>query len=304
LLNRLFLISLFITLSSTISFGNKPIQDTAQIRKGRLIGVSTFAGTAFVGGLTGLYFLWYQDYDRSGFHTINDNKAWLQVDKVGHAYSNYQMSRIAFLGFCWAGLDEKRSAWIGSGLSFAFFTTVEVFDGYSTNWGWSWGDVAANAAGTGLFLGQQLAWHEQRILFKYSYSPSDYAQYNPALLGSNLVEKMLKDYNAQTYWLSVNPQSFSSSRKIFPKWLNIAFGYGAKGMTGTYENPAEVNGQAIPEFQRTRQFYLSLDIDLSKIKTNSEFLRLLLDVANLIKIPLPTLEYNADDGMRFHALYF
>jgi hypothetical protein len=118
------------------------------------------------------------------------------------------------------------------------------------------------------------------------------------------VERMLKDYNAQTYWLSVNPQSFSSSKKIFPSWLNIAVGYGAKGMTGTYNNPSEVNGQPIPSFRRTRQFYLSLDLDLSKIKTKSEFLRLFLNVANLIKIPMPTLEYNAENGVVFHAIYF
>lgn len=304
LLKKLFIISFLFLLGITQYAHAQELNDSTQIKKGRLIGFSTFAGTAFVGGLTGLYYLWYKDYDQSGFHSINDMEAWLQVDKVGHAYSNYQMSRIAFLGFRWAGLDEKKSAFIGSGLSFAFFTSVEVFDGFSSNWGWSWGDVAANAAGTGLFLGQQLAWHEQRILFKYSYSPTEYPQYNPELLGNNLVEKMLKDYNAQTYWLSVNPQSFAGSHRIFPKWLNIAFGYGAKGMTGTYHNPSEIDGVAIPEYRRTRQFYLSLDIDLSKIKTRSEFLRLLLETANLIKIPMPALEYNAENGFVLHALYF
>jgi len=304
LLKKSLTISLIFIFGVAASVASNPIQDTAKIHKNRLIGVSTLYGTAYVGGLTGLYYLWYTGYPQSSFHSINDNQAWLQVDKVGHAYSNYQMARIAFLGFQWAGLDEKRSAWISSGLSFAFFTSVEVFDGFSSHWGWSWGDVAANAVGTGIFLGQQLGWHEQRILFKYSYSPSEYAQYHPSVLGGNLVERMLKDYNAQTYWLSVNPQSFSSSKKIFPSWLNIAVGYGAKGMTGTYNNPSEVNGQPIPSFRRTRQFYLSLDLDLSKIKTKSEFLRLFLNVANLIKIPMPTLEYNAENGVVFHAIYF
>ncbi len=285
------------------SFGQSQ-QDTTQIRKGRLIGVSTLAGTAYVGGMTGLYYLWYKDYDQSGFHTINDNKAWLQVDKIGHVFSAYQMGRVAYTGFRWAGLDEKKSVWIGGTYGFLFLTTVEIFDGFSTNWGFSWGDVMANAAGSGLFIGQQLLWKEQRIQLKFSYSPSKYAQYNPNLLGSNHTERFLKDYNAQTYWLSINPQSFSSSRRIFPKWLNIAVGYGAKGMTGTYYNPEEVDGVAIPNFNRTRQFYLSLDLDLTKIKTNSEFLRLVLEVANMVKIPFPTLEYNNEDGLEFHAVYF
>lgn len=296
---------LFVYLLSVFScIGQSVVSDTSKINKARLIGVSTLASTAYVGGLTGLYFLWYKDYDQSGFHTINDADAWLQVDKVGHSFSTYQMSRIAYTGLSWAGLSEKKSTWIGATYGFVFLTTVEIFDGLSTHWGWSWADVGANAAGTGVFLGQQLLWHEQRMQFKFSYFPSDYAQYNPALLGSNGIERILKDYNAQTYWLSINPQSFSKNHKIFPNWLNIAVGYGAKGMTGTYYNPIEIDGQAIPEFTRTRQFYLSLDIDLTKIKTKSEFWKLFFEAANMIKIPMPTLEYNAEDGMKVHAIYF
>ena len=294
------LISFFCFLLWTSSLAQVK-SDTSEIRKGRLIGVSSLAAGAYVGGMTGLYYLWYQGYDQSSFHSINDNQAWLQVDKLGHSFTAYQMGRVAYTGFRWAGLDEKKSVWIGGSYGFIFLTTVELFDGHSTNWGFSWGDVMANAAGSALFIGQQLGWKEQRIQLKFSYSPSKYAQYNPDLLGSNFPERFIKDYNAQTYWLSINPQSFSSSRKIFPKWLNIAVGYGAKGMTGTYNNPSEVNGEAIPSFMRTRQFYLSLDLDLTKIKTNSEFLRLLLEVANMIKIPFPALEYNLEDGVEFHA---
>jgi hypothetical protein len=50
------------------------------------------------------------------------------------------------------------------------------------------------------------------------------------------LEQMLKDYNGQTYWLSVNLHSFYKGSKI-PKWLNLAIGYGANGMlTGNGEN--------------------------------------------------------------------
>jgi hypothetical protein len=53
------------------------------------------------------------------------------------------------------------------------------------------------------------------------------------VLGSSLAEQMLKDYNGQTYWLSVNLHSFYKN----PKWLNLAIGYGANGMlTGNGEN--------------------------------------------------------------------
>ena len=291
----------FALLSSIL--GQTTVADSSSIKKGRKIGVSVLAGTAYVGGITGLYFLWYKNYEQSSFHTIDDRKAWLQVDKAGHIFSSYQMSRVSYTAFKWAGMSEKKSIWLGSAYSFVFFTSVEVFDGFSENWGWSWSDIAANTVGTGLFIGQQLLWHEQRLQIKFSYTPSEYAKYNPKILGSNSIERVLKDYNAQTYWLSINPQSFSTYR-FFPKFLNIAIGYGAKGMISTYSNPSSINGQSVPHFNRNRQFYLSLDIDLTKIKTKSEFWKLFFSFANMVKIPFPTMEYNAENGFIFHPIYF
>ena len=46
---------------------------------------------------------------------------------------------------------------------FTFLTAVEILDGFSKNWGASWGEILANASGTGLLIGQELLWAEQRI---------------------------------------------------------------------------------------------------------------------------------------------
>jgi uncharacterized protein YfiM (DUF2279 family) len=278
--------------------------DSVFLRKGRFTGVSILGGTAYVGGITGLYFLWYSGYEQSGFHTINDNAAWLQVDKLGHVLSSYQLANVAHMGFRWAGVNDNKAAWTGGAYGLLFLTTVEVFDGLSSNWGFSWGDVAANTAGSVLFTGQQLLWHEQRIQLKFSYSPTNFAALNPTVLGENHLERALKDYNGQTYWLSINPQSFAGDRKIFPKWLNIAVGYGATGMINTYNNHVNFPDYWDSNFQRIRQFYLSLDLDLTKIKTRSEFLQIIFRLANILKFPMPTLEYNAHDGVKFHVIYF
>jgi hypothetical protein len=87
--------------------------------------------------------------------------------------------------------------------------------------GASSGDIIANASGTALFV-SQLLWKEQRITPKFSFHTT-HAQYRPNVLGSSLAEQMLKDYNGQTYWLSVNLHSFYKGSKI-PKWLNLAIG--------------------------------------------------------------------------------
>jgi hypothetical protein len=86
-----------------------------------------------------------------------------------------------------------------------------------------------------------------------------------------------------------------------PKWLNLAFGYGADGMLTGKD---EIVDNLFISQNRQRQFYLSLDVDLSKIKTKSRFLQSLFDVFNMIKVPFPTLEFNDKNGFKFHYIYF
>ena len=188
-------------------------------------------------------------------------------------------------------------------LGLVYMGTVEVFDGFSKEWGFSPGDMTANTLGTALFIGQQLAWKEQRILLKWSFHLTGYAQYNTVQLGTNAPERALKDYNGQTYWLSANLYSLAGMQGNFPKWLNVAFGYGAEGMTGPWKNTLEVNNNPIPYFNRYSQFYLAPDIDLTRIPTHSRNLKLLLNAIGFIKFPSPALEVNKI-GLKFHCLYF
>lgn len=259
----------------------------------------------YVGSMTGLYYLWYADYDQSPFHFYNDNAEWLQMDKAGHAMSSYHVGLMGYEALRLAGCDEKRSILYGAPIGFIFLTTVEIFDGLSKNWGFSWGDIAANAFGTGLFMGQQALWHEQRICMKYSYHHTQYAQYRPDLLGSNLPERMLKDYNGQTIWLSFNIKSiFLNKGSKFPSWINIALGYSGEGMTGGFDNTLTYNGKNIPEYTRTRQFVLSPDIDLTRIPVNNKFLKTTLKVLSFIKFPMPAIMCDSQGNVSWHWLYF
>lgn len=250
--------------------------------------------------LLGLNQLWYADYPRSKFHTLNDADEWLQMDKVGHVFSSYQIGRAGANILNWSGVSKKNQLVYGSTLGFTFLTAVEVFDGFSEEWGFSWSDMAANAAGTGLYVGQELLWEEQRITLKYSFHQTKYAPQRPDKLGEGFIEEMLKDYNGQTYWLSANVHSFFKESQI-PKWLNVAIGYGADGMlTGKSET---VNNLIISH-QRKRQFYLSLDVDLSRIETKSHVLKTIFEVFNVIKVPFPTLELDDRGVLKVHPVYF
>lgn len=278
----------FLTPSDTL---NKKRQNTVIVTEAALASVT----------LLGLNQLWYADYPRSNFHFINDNDEWLQMDKVGHMYSAYHLGRFGAEMMNWSGANQKNQLVYGATLGFAFLTAVEVLDGFSSEWGASSGDIIANATGTALYVSQELLWREQRITPKFSFHTTHYANLRPESLGSSLNEQLLKDYNGQTYWLSVNLHSFAKETKI-PKWLNVAFGYGADGMlTGNLQND---NVNSIQNPERFRQFYLSLDVNLAKIDTKSHFLKTVFSIFNTIKIPAPTLEYSANKGLKAYALYF
>jgi hypothetical protein len=91
----------------------------------------------------------------------------------------------------------------------------------------------------------------------------------------------------------------------FPKWLNLAFGYSAYGMIGGSYNAFLVqdNNGNVLKLDRQRRYYLSLDIDLTRIKTKSKFLKGLFSALNILKIPAPTLQFS-NTGLRFYYLYY
>lgn len=254
------------------------------------------AGTEVVlstGSLVALSHLWYKDYPHSAFHTFDDNGEWLQMDKCGHAITAYTVGGYGFHLLRWSGVSHKKASWFGGLTGFAYLSVVELLDGHSSGWGFSMGDMLANAGGSALFIGQELGWQEQRIVMKFGYHKSNYAQYRPGLLGTSWNERIIKDYNAQTYWLSVNIASFIPGENRFPKWLNLAIGYGANGMVGGHENPPVYasNGNLL-SFERYRQFYISPDIDLAKIPVRSPFLKMLFNTFGFLRIPLPGIEFS------------
>lgn len=280
---------------------NNFLKPSDTLNKSRRNAVIISETVLSAGVLIGLNQLWYADYPKSDFHFINDNAEWLQMDKAGHVFSAYHIGKIGKETLEWSGVSRKNQLIYGATLGFVFLSAVEVMDGYSSNWGASWGDVAANASGTALYVSQELLWKEQRIIPKFSFHTTPYAAVRPNVLGDSWNEQILKDYNGQTYWLSANVHSFFKQSKI-PKWLNVAVGYGAEGMiTG---DEAFVNTVFLPEDERVRQFYFSLDVDLSKIETKSHVLKTIFSVFNTIKIPAPTFEYRADGKVKFRALYF
>ena len=142
------------------------------------------------------------------------------------------------------------------------------------------------------------------ILDLYFSYGTDIEKYNPNLLGKSLSTQLLKDYNGQTYWLTASPGMFAK-KSGFPEWISLAVGYGAYGMLGGHNNNVVAigpDGQVL-SFTRERRFYISPDIDLSRIKVKNKLLKKTLLVLNMFKFPMPALEFTKR-GLHFYPLYF
>jgi len=280
------------------------------------LGIST---TTYTGFSIGLYNAWYKQYPQEGFHFFNDLGEWNNMDKVGHIYTAYFQGVLCYKGAKWTGLSDDKSILVGAICGGLFQTTIEMMDAFSSQWGFSIPDFAANVSGIGMYSLQQKYWGGQRIMLKVSSYPKKYPDFivtgsngteislqNRAdnLFGASFAEQYLKDYNAQAYWASIDVNSFLPDGNRWPSWLNVALGYGSNNMFGGFENEWTTDGEVfiVDEtlFPRVHQYYLGFDLDLTKIKTKNDFLGGLLSIFNIFKAPSPALEVNSRGEVSFH----
>jgi len=274
-------------------------------KSARLGLVGGGAGLFYGGMLTGLATVWYEDNHWEGFHVKNDNAGWLQIDKYGHAYTAYVMGKLGMNAMRWTGAKRKKAIWWGGAYGFLFMTSVEALDANYSEWGFSPMDMVANASGSLLLIGQELAFKKQILTYKFSYHHTELAAQRPGVLGDTDLSRVVADYNGQTFWLSLNLRSVFKHQKHLPKWLNVAGGYGAYGMLSSENNPVIYHdGAILPPVERYRSYYLSLDIDFDQIPTRSKFLKSTFFFLNMLKFPLPTVEFNTLGEQKFHPFFF
>jgi hypothetical protein len=267
------------------------------VNKKRLIPLVAGVNVSYIGSLIYLNEVWYKDQPRTHFHFFDDNAEWLQIDKVGHFSTSFHESVFAIEALKWCGVKRKKAIIYGSLAGLIYQTPIEILDGYSSAYGASIGDEIANATGSLLVLGQYLLWDEIRFQPKFSFHQTGFAALRPNVLGKNLGQQIFKDYNGQTYWMSFNIHSFLRNKESrFPRWLNLAIGYGGNNMI--YARKSQNNNVGLIPF---RQYYLSFDIDVKHVKTKRKWIKYVLCPLNLIHIPFPSVEFNKK-GINFHLL--
>lgn len=274
-----------------------------QVNKKRLITTVAAESAFLLAGMSYLQFIWYKDKPRVPFHFYNDSQGYLQVDKCGHAFGAYIESYIGYYSLRNAGVSKKKALLLGGPLGLILQTPIEVWDGMYEGWGFSKSDMIANAAGSTFFTLQEILFNKQLMKYKFSYAHSKYADQANGYLGSTTLGRVFQDYNGHTYWLSI-PVNLRQQKSFIPKWLNVAIGYSANGMFGEFENIKSYNGVTIPTTERYRQYVVSLDIDWTRIETNSKLLKTVFKGMTFVKLPFPALEYNSLGNFEAHWLYW
>ena len=229
--------------------------------------------------------VWYTE-NTSAFHTLDFVSDWAknqQMDKFGHFTDAYFTSDLSAKIYRWSGISGDNSVWYGALTGWLWMLEIEMSDAFMSDWGFSWGDMAANTAGSAFFILQQFnydllggiqpkfSWHKSEAWKKMTYNKDPQA--------------LIEDYEGMTFWLTVNPYHYfpDSWKKGYSEWLaplGIAFGVSAKDISwnlwGGY-----------------KEYSIGLDIDLRKLPlwADSNLMKFIVSEVNFLRLPLPTIRF-------------
>lgn len=245
----------------------------------------------YVIAIWGANLLWYKHHSFADFHLFDDLAEWQQMDKLGHIFSAFYLSSCSFavLSFLF---PEKKTLLLSSLSGFALLSSIEILDGFSPAYGASIYDLVANFLGAMLFVCQKKIFKKIILQPKFSFHFSTFATQRPHILGDSWLAQLLKDYNGQTYW-------YAFPVRFFPSWLQLSVGYSADNMLFGHYFQNEQAG--LTPFRR---YFISVDINLMALKSRYSLLNSVIPFANLLRLPLPALEWNERDGFVWHWIYF
>lgn len=248
--------------------------ETDSLKTGRmlLVGGLTMGGFVYAYGIQNT--MWWKG-EKSGFHT-NWQEDWttsLGADKFGHFYFGYLVSNVYSQAFRWTGMSREKSILYSSLFAFTYQTFLEVRDGFSEKYGFSWGDFAANALGCGYPLLQEKYPLLKNFNFKVSYRQSE--RYKN---GSH--SHIIDDYESTYLWMSIDINKLlpSDVEKYIPDFINIAVGHSVKRL----------------DFEGRHEFFIGLDWNLEALPGDNWFLKFLKKNLNFYHLPAPTIKIYPD----------
>jgi hypothetical protein len=104
------IILLLVLLKTADCFGQIDTLVIDQKQKNKLtLKLASVNAVLYGGTMFGLYQAWYKNYPQSNFHMFNDWAEWQQMDKLGHVYSAYTMSKFGMELWQRNGMERRKS---------------------------------------------------------------------------------------------------------------------------------------------------------------------------------------------------
>ncbi|HLP17316.1 MAG TPA: DUF2279 domain-containing protein [Bacteroidota bacterium] len=219
---------------------------------------------------------WREDYQYKPHKFRFENDGWFEngnrgVDKTGHFFTSYLYFHTFYDLMKWADYSESASLWTALAVPAAHAISVELCDGFS-KYSFSAYDLIANFLGMGYAYAQIKHPYLNNFNIKWSYYPTSGGNAPSSTHG------FAEDYSGHTYWVSVNMQGVlpEAVAQYWPKYLNLAVGYGASNVSHNENNTLAKN-----------KFAFALDYNLSAIDIANDTWSMLLRFADKFHYPAP-----------------
>ena len=240
--------------------------------------LAVMAGT-LAAGSAALYIYqknaWWAEEHRTSFH-LHYGDSSKSMDKAGHFLGTAVQSHVIARAARWSGLSPNESALAGATAAWLLQLHVEVEDGLNALWGFDPYDVVANTLGAGVFYAQERVPALAPFALKFSYWPTQGVTNQPPEFEGR-PPSPIDDYDGHTYWLGLRVHDLLpvSAARYWPPWLCLAGG---------------VSGHALDTDEATREYFLSLDVDLTRVLPARTWLGTQLrEMTNYLHLPAPAL---------------
>jgi len=168
------------------------------------------------------------------------------ADKLGHMYSSYLINEFFNKRLLNKTDDKMQAAMYSAIFSSSIMLMVEVFDGYSTDHGFSYEDLILNSVGIGIsYLKNTIPGLDEKIDLRVEYSPTTEYRNHP-----------VTDYSGYTYSAALKLAGFEDLKETPLKYFELQVGYHAEGF--------KKNEQYYFPEKRT-EVYFAIGIDLTEV---------------------------------------
>jgi hypothetical protein len=252
--------------------------------------LSSMAGLMIAVNMVALNYqkdIWYTE-ETTVFHSLDLAEDWgkyQQMDKFGHFADAYFTSDLSGKIYRWSGMSGNTSVWLGALTGWAWMLEIELNDAFMADWGFSWGDMLANTAGSAFYVLQQFnydllggihpkfSWHKSEAWKQMRYNTDPKA--------------LIEDYEGLTFWVTVNPHHYFPNdwKKTYPEWLaplGLAFGVSAKDI-------------GINPWGGYKEYFVGLDVDLRKLPIWGDLglTKFIVSEINFLRLPLPVIRFSS-----------